>query len=129
MNITVATTEATIVNNAVTKVRMRKGTDRRSTKVRRRCTGWLWFRAGSPERDWGGREETANGDRKMRTKVRTVAVMKRPNIQWDATLAIASASVMSAGRATVDSCQLFSVYTSTPGGDRGRVREHTGSSR
>lgn len=34
--------------------------------------------------------------------VSTVAVMKRPNIQWDATRAMARASEMSAGRATSD---------------------------
>lgn len=53
----------------------------------------------------GGREETANGERKMRMKERTVETRKRPNIQYEATRAIWSASVMSAGRATVSGQQ------------------------
>lgn len=50
--------------------------------------------------DCGGRLDVAKGTMKMATKLRTVAVMKKPNIQWDATRAILSASVTSVGRAT-----------------------------
>lgn len=39
----------------------------------------------------------------MAMKVRTVAVMKRPNIQCDANLAMESALVISVGRATARS--------------------------
>jgi hypothetical protein len=44
--------------------------------------------------------DVAKGTMKMAMKLRTVAVMNRPNIQWDATRAILSASVISVGRAT-----------------------------
>lgn len=99
-NMTVATTEATMVRRAVKKVRRRKGNERRRTKVRRRWGGRAWLTEGWGEMDCGGREETAKGERKMRMKERTVETMKRPNIQFEATRAIWSASVMFAGRAT-----------------------------
>ena len=101
VNMTVATTEATMVKRAVAKVSRVKGRERRRMKVRRRWGGWDWLTDGSGEMVWGGREETARGERKTRMKVRTVATMKRPNIQCEATRAIWRASVMSAGRATV----------------------------
>lgn len=43
---------------------------------------------GSEDIVCGGREETANGERKMRIKERTAETRKRPNIQCEATRAI-----------------------------------------
>lgn len=80
-NITVAIAAATMVKRAVRKVIIAKGKARKKMKVRRRCAGWARLTAASGERVWGGRDETASGDRKMRMKVRTAAVRKRPNIQ------------------------------------------------
>jgi hypothetical protein len=48
-NMTVATTDATMVKRAARKVRMRKGKARRKTKVRRRCGGCNSLTPGSGE--------------------------------------------------------------------------------
>jgi hypothetical protein len=91
MNITVATAEATIANSAAKKARIRKGKERKSTKLRRRWGGLPEGDTWPPDThdliDCGGREETAKGLRKIMMKFKTAAAMKRPNIQWDATLA------------------------------------------
>ena len=50
-NMTVATTDATMVKRAVMKESTRKGRERRRMNVRRRWAGWDWFRAGSEDRD------------------------------------------------------------------------------
>lgn len=104
-NMTVATAEATIVTSAVKKARIRKGNARSRTNVRRRWGGLPEGVTWPPEThdlmDCGGREETAKGLRKIMTKFKTAAARKRPNIQWDATLARWRGSWMSLGRATV----------------------------
>lgn len=80
-NITVAIAAATIEKRAVRNVIIAKGNARKKMKVRRRCTGWFRLTAASGEMVWGGRDETASGDRKIRMNVRTAEVRKRPNIQ------------------------------------------------
>lgn len=99
-NITVATTEATMVNSAIRNVNMAMGKARKRTNVGRRCGCTTSLTCWSAEMDCGGRLDVAKGTKKMAMKLRTVAEIKRPNIQWEATRAILSASVISVGRAT-----------------------------
>lgn len=99
-NITVATTEATMVNSAIMKVSMAMGKARKRINVGRRCGCKVLLMSSSEEMDCGGRFDVAKGTMKMAMKLRTVAEIKRPNIQCDATRAILRASVISVGRAT-----------------------------
>jgi hypothetical protein len=81
VNMTVAMTEATMVNKAIRNVKMVIGRARKKIKVGRRC-GWMpWLIFSSGEIVCGGRADVAKGVVKMATKVNTVAVIKRPNIQ------------------------------------------------
>lgn len=80
MNMTVAMAEATIVVRAVKKEKNVRGRARRKMKVLRRCGRVRAFVSGFEVIDWGGREETSKGERKMEMKARTVPVRKRPNM-------------------------------------------------
>lgn len=96
-NMTVAMTDAAMVNRPVKNVMTVNGNKRRKMNGPRRWGGRSLYSCVSGRLRSGGREDAANGATKIRTKQRTVAVMKSPNIQWEAVLAIFSASVMSLG--------------------------------
>ena len=114
LNITVATAEATMVTRAVKKLRIKKGKERSQMKVRRRCGGlerptWVpllaEYAAAQALMVCGGREETAKGLAKIMTKLSTAPVRKRPNIQWEATLARCRGFWISVGSPTVRGCR------------------------
>lgn len=82
------------------KVKIVIGRARKRIKVGRRWGRTVSLTLGSPDIDCGGRFDVAKGATNMAMKVTMVAVMKKPNMTWDAIRTSFRALVTSTGRAT-----------------------------